>query len=174
MKKLLPLAAACTLFVPVVAFGQGPESSASLYKKGVAAEAAGNAAGAKEFYSNALKVDPNNANARNSLGNLKLNYDSVAARGRESKLGAVVIPTFQLDEATLQEAMAALATMIEKESKGDVAPNFIIEDPKKALAAKKISLNLKSMPAKAIIKYVLDQTGAKARYDEHAVVIMPR
>ena len=44
----------------------------------------------------------------------------------------------------------------------------------KGLAAEKISLNLKNMPAKAVLKYLTDQTGAKVRYDEHAVVISPR
>jgi hypothetical protein len=30
------------------------------------------------------------------------------------------------------------------------------------------------MPARALLKYLTDQTGAKVRYDEHAVVISPR
>ena len=55
-----------------------------------------------------------------------------------------------------------------------MTPNFVIEDPQNLLAERKISLNLKSMPAQAVMKYLMDQTGAKARYDEHAEVITPR
>ena len=55
-----------------------------------------------------------------------------------------------------------------------MTPNFVIEDPKAVLASQKISLNLKNMPAKAVLKYLTDQTGGKVRYDEHAVVISPR
>ena len=64
--------------------------------------------------------------------------------------------------------------IIEKESKGEVTPNFVIEDPKKLLASQKISLNLKNTPSRGVLKYLMDQTGAKARYDEHAVVIIAR
>ena len=85
-----------------------------------------------------------------------------------------MIPVFQLDQATLQEAIDALGTIIIKQSKDEVTPNFVIEDPKKVLADQKISLNLKNMPAKAVMKYLTDQTGTKVRYDEHAVVIYAR
>jgi hypothetical protein len=50
----------------------------------------------------------------------------------------------------------------------------VIEDPKGLFADRKITLNLKNMPARAVMKYITDQTGAKVRYDEHAVVIAPR
>ncbi len=30
------------------------------------------------------------------------------------------------------------------------------------------------MPSKGVMKYLLDQADAKARYDEHAVVVTPR
>ena len=33
---------------------------------------------------------------------------------------------------------------------------------------------LKNTPTKVIIKYLLDQTGTKARYDEYAIVITPK
>jgi len=85
-----------------------------------------------------------------------------------------MIPVFQLDQANLQESLDALAKIIERESKNEVTPNFVIEDPNKVLAGKTISLNLKNMPARGVLKYLLEQTGAKARYDEHAVVIVAR
>lgn len=174
MKNLIiTLVAASSMLTPTMVHAQ-TESAASLHKKGVAAEAAGEADAAKAFYTAALKVDPNSADARYSLGQLKIHFDKVAARGREAKLGAVLIPVFQLDEATLPDALRALGDQIEEQSKGEVAPNFIIEDPTGKLKGKTASLNLKNMPVKAVLKYVLDQIGAKARYDEHAVVILPR
>ena len=50
---------------------------------------------AGKLYTEALKLDPKNANARFSLGQLKLNSGSIAAKGREAKFGAVVIPAFR-------------------------------------------------------------------------------
>lgn len=175
MSKILTFVVACTLVSP--AFAQAPAaapSAESLYKKGQAAEQAGDPIAANNYYRSALKADPNNANVRYSLGQLKLNSESIAVKGREAKFGSVMIPLFQLDQATLQEALDALGVMIEKESKSEVTPNFVVEDPKKLLAAQKISLNLKNTPARGVLKYLLDQTNAKARYDEHAVVIIAR
>lgn len=170
MKKSIVLATICILTTGV--FAQAPaNSSASLYQQGQAAEKAGDPVAAQSYYEKSLKADPNNANARYSLGQIKINGPRIAAKGREEKFGAVVIPVFQLNEASLQEALDALGVIVEKESKEAVAPNFVIDDPKQALADRKISLNLKAMPAKAVMKYLMDQSGAKARYDEHAIVI---
>ena len=73
-------------------------------------------------YTAALKANPNHANARYSIGQLKLNSAAISAKGREAKFGAVMIPAFKLEDATLQEALAALSTIIEKESKDEVVP----------------------------------------------------
>jgi tetratricopeptide (TPR) repeat protein len=155
MKKSLTLAVAIALVSQVLA--QPPAQQAeALYQKGLAAEKAGDPAAARDFYKGALKLDPKNANAIYSLGQLKLTAPAIASKGREAKFGAVVIPVFQLDQATLQEALTGLGLIIEKESKGEVTPNFVIEDPKAVLASQKISLNLKNMPAKAVLKYLTD------------------
>ena len=175
MKKILTFVVACCLITPAIAQTAAPtESAASLHKKGVAAEKAGDPAAASSFYSAALKADPNSADARYSLAQLKINYASVAAKGREAKFGAVMVPVYQLDQANLQESLDALARIVEKESKNQVTPNFVIEDPKQVLASNNISLNLKNMPAAGVMKYLLEQVGAKARYDEHAIVIVAK
>lgn len=177
MKKILSIAIAAAL-IPQ-AFAQAPAASPArqadaFYRQGLAAEKAGDPVTAQKAYAAALQANPNHANARFSLGQLKLNSASIATKGREAKFGAVMIPEFKLDDATLQEALEALRLIIEKESKNEVTPNFIIQDSKNEITAAKISLNLKAMPAKAVLQYLMDQAGAKAQFDEHAVVIRPR
>ncbi len=173
MSKIIPILIAGTLVSQV--FAQSPaQQSEAFYKQGQAAEKAGDPATAQELYTNALRTNPKNANARYSLGQLKINSAGIAAKGREAKFGAVMIPVYQLDAASLQEALEGLSLIIEKQSKEEVTPNFVIEDPKGIFADRKITLNLKNMPARAVMKYITDQTGAKVRYDEHAVVIAPR
>ena len=116
MKKSLTLAVAIALVSQVLA--QPPAQQAeALYQKGLAAEKAGDPAAARDFYKGALKLDPKNANAIYSLGQLKLTAPAIASKGREAKFGAVVIPVFQLDQATLQEALTGLGLIIEKESR---------------------------------------------------------
>ena len=154
---------------------QSPARKAeSYYRQGIAAEKAGDPAAAIKAYQAALKVNPKHANAQYSLGQVKINSKAIAARGREAKLGAVVIPEFKLAQASLKDALEALELMVEKESKGAQAPSFIIQDPKGLLAKSEVTLVLKNTPTKVIMKYLLDQTGTKARYDEYAIVITPR
>ena len=174
MSSILKFLVACVLVTQVSAAESAAQQSEAAYKQGVAAEKAGDVAGANEGYSRALKLNPGNANARYSLGQLVINADAINARARETKFGNVTIPLIQLDNASLQEALDAFSGMIEKQSKNEVTPNFVIQDPKGTLAVVKISMSLKNMPSKGVMKYLMDQAGAKARYDEHAVVVTPR
>lgn len=176
MKTILSLVIAAAL--SPLAAAQPPaatpaQQAEALYRQGVAAEKAGEPAAAQQAYSAALAANPQHANARYSLGQLKIHAGAIAVQGREAKFAAVAIPEFRLDAATLQEALDALSVIIERQSKDTVTPNFVIQDPKQQLAAVKISLNLKSMPAKAVLQYLMEQAGAKARYDQHAIVITP-
>ena len=174
MKHLLPLIAA-TLSLTSLAPAQAPAPQAeALYRQGQDAEKAGDPVAAQKAYTAALKLNPNHADARFSLGQLKLNAGSIAAKGREAKLAAIVIPEYRLTAANLTDALEALRVFIEKQSKDEVTPNFVIQDPKKQFADVKISLNLKNTPAKAVLQYLMEMSGGKARYDEHAIVITPK
>lgn len=178
MKKLLLAALVAVLAPAAIAQTTSTQTPAqkadAYYRQGQAAEKAGDPTAAKAAYTNALKFNPRHAHARYSLGQLKVTSGALAAKGRETKFGAVVVPEFQISEASLQESLEALSTIVEKQSNESVAPNFIVQDPQGELAGRKITLNLKSMPAGGVMKYLLDQAGAKARYDEHAIVILPK
>ena len=169
---LVPLAIAAASMTQLSAQTAAQRAEA-LYRQGQAAEQAGDPAAARKAYTEALQVNPNHANARYSLGQLKLTSATIAAKGREAKFGAVMVPEFKLDQATLKESLDALQIIVEKQSNEEVTPNFIVQDPKNALADAKITLVLKNTPAKGVLQYLLEQAGAKARYDEHAIVILP-
>lgn len=149
------------------------QQAEALYRKGIAAEKAGDPDAARMAYQEALRTNPRHANARFSLGQLKTTSPAIAAKGREAKFGAVMVPEFKLDQATLKESLEALQLIVEKQSKEEVTPNFIVQDPKNVLAEARITLMLKNTPAKGVLQYVLEQAGAKARFDEHAIVILP-
>ena len=149
------------------------EKSNAHYYKAMRAEQEGDAAGAMAAYKAALELNPKNANARYRMGQLKKNYAKVASKGRETTLKSVIISEYNVSDADLDESLKALSTMVEKQSKGKVTANFVIQDPDKKLKNAKVNLTLKNVPATGILKYVLDQAGAKARYDEYAVLIIP-
>jgi tetratricopeptide (TPR) repeat protein len=144
------------------------------YAQAIAAENACDAATAKAAYEKALQLNPRHANARHRLGQLHLNYSKIESKGREKKFSAVVISEFRVNNADFSEALGALAQLTEKASKEDVTPNFIIQDPTNILGARKVTLVMKGAPAGGILGYLLEMAKAKARFDEHAVVIMPR
>jgi tetratricopeptide (TPR) repeat protein len=150
------------------------QTADAYYAQGLAAEKAGDVAAARDAFGAALRVNPQHANARYRLGLLRTNAAAIAARGREAKLGAVMVPEIQLDGATMAETIEHLGALIERESKGETAPNFVIQDPKGLLRDHKITLQLKNVPVSAVLQYVTTQANAKIRYDEHAVVIEPR
>jgi len=158
---------------PVVT-GSPAQKAEALFAKGIAAEKAGDPITAKAAFAAALEANPNHAQARFRLGEMKIHGESISKKGREAKFGQTVIPVFQLEGATLQESLDALSTAMEKASEGAEAPSFIIEDTGNRLGEAKISLQLKGTPARGILDYILTQSRAKARHDEHAVVILPR
>jgi tetratricopeptide (TPR) repeat protein len=169
---LAPLLISAALMLPLSA--ETPAQRAELlYRQGLAAEQAGNPEAARKAYTGALQADPNHAHSRYSLGQLKITAPALAAKGREAKFGAVMVPEFKVDQAALKETLEALQIIVEQQSKGEVTPNFILQDPKESISGTKITLVLKNTPAKAVLQYVLEQAGAKARYDEHAIVITP-
>jgi tetratricopeptide (TPR) repeat protein len=169
------IAAACASQAIAQNANPAPASHAeTFYRQGLAAEKAGDPVAARTAYAEAIRLQPGHANARYRLGELRLNSPAIAARGREAKFGAVMVPEFRVEEASLKECLEALEVIVSKQSKEAVSPNFIVQDPKQQLAAAKISLNLKSMPASGVLRYLLEQTGAKARHDEHAIVIAPK
>jgi tetratricopeptide (TPR) repeat protein len=173
MKTLIVLAVFA--FGSPIAFSQSAGQQAeAFYKQGVAAEKAGDPAAAAEAFQKALALNPNHANARYRAGQVRINAATMKAGATEAKIGAVVIPVYQLEEATVREAIDALSLAMDKVTEGKVAPNFVLEDPKNKLAETRISLQLKNVPAKAILDYIHSQSSTRARYDEHAVVIMPR
>lgn len=174
MRKLLILLLAGASVALAETTAPTPAQQAeAYYARGIAAEKAGDLEGARTAYTKALQASPNHANCRFRLNQLKIDGPAIAAKGREAKFNKVLLPSIQLDGATLQESLEALALMISKESKGELAANFLVQDPQKKLDGAKISLTLKNVPASAAMKYILTQAKAKARYDEHAVVIEP-
>lgn len=150
------------------------EKAEAYYQKGLVAERAGDPAAAIAAYNAALQQNPNHAHARFKLGDVKIKAVEIKADAIEAKIGGIMISAYQIEEATIQDALSVLAIAIERQTKDEIAPNFVIEDPNKKLADIKVTLNMKNIPVSAILKYILAQTKTKIRYDEHAVVVLAR
>lgn len=181
MTKILTLVVAAIMTAQVPAQTPPPAakpaptlSADAWYAKGQAAEKDGDPEAAKQAYQAALQANPKHANARYSLGQVKINAASIAATGREAKFGAVIVPEFNITDASLQETLDHLRNIVDKQSQNKVVANFVVQDPQRRLAETKINLKLKNLPARAVMTYLMDQSSAKARYDEYAIVITPK
>jgi len=168
MKKLI-LAIAALACLPLRA-----DQVANLYKQGLTAVEEGNVKGAEMAFTEVLRLQPKNPHARYQLAELKRNQGSIAARARSRQLAQYQIDQINFDATEVSEALAALSMMIEKKSEGKFAPNFMIQDPGGRLGERTISLQVKNLPAKAAFDMILQQAGAGARYEEHAIVVTPR
>jgi len=156
------------------AFAQNDENAKkaeAYYNQGRRAESAGDPGKALQSYRAALQLNPNHANARYRLGEVKANSEDIKLGAVRTKIEEVTIPTYQIDGATIHEALEVLSLAMEKQSEGKITANFVVQDPKNSLESSKLSLQLKNVPVKAILKYITTQTNTQIRYDEYAVVI---
>lgn len=149
------------------------DQAAAIYKQGVTAVQDGNVQAAEAAFKEVLRLQPGNANARYQLNALRQNQGSLAARARARKLSEYTIGQIDFSKSEFSEAISALSLMVEEQSGGKFAPNFMIQDPSGSLGSREVTLQVKSVPAKAVFEMLLKQAGAIAKYEEHAIVIRP-
>jgi tetratricopeptide (TPR) repeat protein len=163
-----------SLALPVTAQQtDGQAKAEQYYRQGMADLKAGQLVSAREAFTKALQLNPNHPNARYQLTEMNLNNSTLSATARERKLSTIEIPEVNFQDATLDEVLQSLDALIRKQTSDQFTPNFVLQDPQKVLADRKISIRLRKIPASAVLKYALEQAGAEAKYDEHAIVIKP-
>lgn len=146
---------------------------ASLYRQGVSALEEGDTGLAGQCFRQVLAMQPTHGNARYQLLSLDQRKPGLAAKVRQRKLTQIKIAKVDFNESTLGDAIEALNILIERETEGKFAANFVIQDPHDQLEKKTVTLKLGGVPASVVLDYVLKATGAKVRYDEHVIVISP-
>ena len=150
------------------------DTATDTYKQGMAAMAEGNVEAARIAFNEVLRLQPGNANARYQLNELNRNQDSIASRARQKELEKYTMDQVDFHNVEASEAVLALGLMVEKKSEGKFSPNFTIQDPHKILEERKVTLQVKGVPATAVLKMIVEQSNAIVRYDKHAIVISPR
>ena len=154
-------------------FKERANEIAALYNTGMTAVKRGDAARAKTSFQQVLQLQPGHGPARHQLNRLQLNVKQALEKQRLARFKKTKLEQVDLKDASLQEALEALNFLTTKATNKKFTPNFIVQDPAGKLTKKQVSLNIRNIPLAAALKYVLDQTGARARYDEHATVIRP-
>ena len=154
-------------------FQERANKIAALYNSGLTAVSKGDSAKAKTAFKQVLQLQPGHGPARHQLGRLTLSIKQVLEKQRLARFKTTKLDKLDLNDASLQEALEALNFLSGEATKKKFTPNFVIQDPAGKLANKKVSLTMRNIPLDAALKYVLEQTGSRARFDEHATVIRP-
>ncbi|MEN8771921.1 MAG: hypothetical protein ABF379_08420 [Akkermansiaceae bacterium] len=148
-------------------------SAAAWYQKGMAALKSDHPEAAKSAFQNVLRLKPGYAPAKYQLARIpELSARAKVAR-RKALFKKTIIPEINFNKATLEEALEALDVLALKASKEGLAPNFVLRDPKGKVTKQQVTLKMKNIPASVALAYILDGTGASARFDEHATLIKP-
>lgn len=149
------------------------EKAGAFYRQGVVAMNEGKYDLAKTSFREVLKIYPTHPQAKRQLLYLSSNRNSLEIKNRKKALGKVIIPKVDLDKATVQESIEILVAHMTNASPSKTKPNFIVQDRSGSFTGKTVTLNLKDVPADTLLRYILDQSGGMARFDNHAVIIMP-
>jgi hypothetical protein len=155
------------------ASGNDAQEASILYKQGLSALKEGDANLARQSFLEVLRKQPRHVNARIQLDRLRGRSGELAATRRKQKLASIKIVKVDYEEVTLQEALEALSLMIDKQTEGKFAANFVIQDPGGHLDHRPVSLQLSNVPAHVVLKHLLTLADARERYDEYAIVVKP-
>lgn len=149
------------------------QNAADYYKQGEAALKAGEIDKAKAAYTAALKLEPNHGNAKFRLLSMRNLSANARLKARQNKLSSIILPNVTFEDLTLNESLEDLGILIEKESQNSFIPNFVVDDPSKALSTSKVNIRLRNIPASVALKYVLNQAKARSVWDPHVITIRP-
>ena len=146
-------------------------TSKDYYEAGLKAKAAGDIDKSRQYFQAALKLDPRNANATYQLKNLPV--AKMAEVTRKNALSTIILPQVRIEQSTLGDALSGFTLLVEAEAP-DAVPNIVVQDPQKLLEGSVITLNVKGVPAKGVLDFILSQAGAQAKFEEYAIIVTPR
>lgn len=101
-----------------------------------------------------------------------------------NKLSRIEVPNFQLEGATLMEAMDLFRLRARENDTFELDPRFkgvnitanlgsSDTSPAKEILSRKLELQLSNVPLDEILKYITENTGTRARVDEFAITLLP-
>lgn len=121
----------------------------------------------------ALKINPNHGPSYALALQLKKGGPVFKAKGRQNQLASIILPEIELRDIPLSDALQILSTLIEEKSEQKFFPNFVIQDQTGTLRKKKVSLNLKNVPANVVLDYLVKMTEASVKFSEYAITVAP-
>lgn len=134
----------------------------------------GEIAAAKEALRSALSLNRQHAHSIALARRMQVGGNQTLLAKRKRIFNNVIVPIIDFDGVNFKDAINALSEVVEKQSKGKVIPNFIINDRSKVLKDVEITLKLKNVPAGDVLDHLLSAAGASASFGKYTTIIRPR
>jgi hypothetical protein len=144
------------------------------YNMAVQAYEDGDITAAREALNSALTLNRSHAHSIALARQMKAQGNQTVLDRRKRLFNSVMIPIIDLSDVTFKDAINVLAKSVETQSKGQITPNFIIQDRGNTLNDVKITLVLKNVPAENVLDHLLKSAGASVTFGEYTTVIRPR
>jgi hypothetical protein len=161
-------------FILVMGAGSGVVRAAddieNLFQMGRAAYYKGDLEQAHQLLSMVEQQAPKHQETRILLMDVRTKLKATGS-SLKKKYEGVKITKIEFADVTVEEALDGLRVLSKNASQGKIVPNFIVAD--QALKTKTLSLSLTDIPLTQAIDYVARIAGAKASYDQHAVIFGP-
>ena len=172
MKPYLQRIGVRLAFILVMGAGSGVATAAddleNLFQMGRTAYYKGDLEQAHQLLSMVAQQNPRHQETRILLGDIRMKLKATAGSSLKKKYEGIKLAKIEFADVTLPEALEGLRVMSKNASNGQVVPNFIVTD--QTLKTKMVSLSLTDVPLTQAIEYVARIAGAKASYDNHAVL----
>lgn len=175
MKSLQSLVGTlAVLWLSSVAFAAAPELQA-LLTEGQVAYQKGDLAAAKSAFSMAYQIDPRNPVVIGYLKRIKVDEASKPkGNEQEKQLATLVIPQIQFRDATIGSALDYLKKVVERQSGGKQAVNFVVQLPAEQVNTQTVTLNLSNVPFTEAVRYLAELAKATIVYEKYAIIVKPK
>lgn len=160
-----PLLLACIL--PSVALQAADVDIKTLFEQGRSAYYKGDIEMARVLLEQVLAMNPKHFETRAILANINAQYKKDESSLKKQYAG-VVIPKFEVADATLSESLQALSLMASNATGGKVRGNFIVRGPE--LGKMPITISMNNAPLDELLRYLAEMARAQIAWEKHAVV----
>lgn len=139
------------------------------FVKGLRSFTDGDTTAAKEYLTTALQADPKHRQA--ALLMQRLQMQERTGGNLEQRATAVIIPSFDVKDASLSTVLDYLPQAAAEHSNGTLALNIIRLFTTELADETKITLSIRNAPVTEILRYVAQSAGLQVQYQPHAVVM---
>lgn len=141
----------------------------ALFQMGRSAYYKGDLEQAHQLLSQVAARQPNHFETKALLAQIRMKMKGGEGSLKKTYAG-VTLSKIEFVDVTLEEAVEALRSISKSASEGKVTPNVIIRDA--SLKDKPLSLQLSNIPLTDAIEYLARLAGARAVYEQHAVMLV--